>query len=64
MEQLINLHITIFGIEPIIIGMFWEDNNVEIDNIINAIEEGKPYNEYEMLTKEEQISFDKGELLF
>ena len=53
-----------FGVEPYIIGMFWSDQETVVDNILKAIEDGKPYNEYEMLTKEEQEAFDRGELLF
>ena len=53
-----------FGVEPKTIGMFWFDNEKLIENIIKAIEDGKPYDEYEMLTKEEQEDFDNGQLLF
>jgi hypothetical protein len=53
-----------FGIEPYTIGMFWNNPYIEIENIINAIETNTPYNEYEMLTKEEQKAFDNGTLLF
>lgn len=54
----------IFGEKPIIIGMFWDNQDIEIKNILNAIETNKPYNEYELLTKEEQKAFDNGSLLF
>lgn len=64
MENLIKEHIEKFGTEPYIIGMFWNSPETIIDGIIKAIEENKPYNEYKMLTKEEQKAFDDGHLLF
>lgn len=64
MENLINLHKEIFGVEPYVIGIFWHSPETVIDGIIKAIEEGQPYNEYEMLTKEEQKAFNDGNLLF
>ena len=53
-----------FGKEPNIIGMFWDDPQLVEDNIIKAIETNTPYDEYELLTDEEKIAFDKGLLLF
>ena len=64
MENLIKEHIKKFNKEPNIIGMFWNNPEQLIENIIEAIETNKPYNEYNLLTKEEQKAFDKGELLF
>lgn len=64
MENLIKKHKEKFNKEPNIIGKFWFDNEILIDNIIKAIETNTPYNEYEMLTKEEQKAFDDGNLLF
>ena len=64
MENLINEYINIFNKEPNIIGMFWNNQDQLIDNIVEAIETNKPYNEYELLSKEEQKAFDDGELLF
>ena len=57
-------HKEVFKKEPYIIGMFWHSPEIVVENILQAIKENKPYNEYEMLTKEEQKAFDKGELLF
>lgn len=54
----------VFGKEPNIIGMFWEDPDLIAENIIKAIEENKPYDEYELLTDEEKKAFDEGNLLF
>jgi len=53
-----------FDIEPIIIGIFWDDTEKEKDGIIEAIKNNKPYNERELLTKDELKAFDKGELVF
>ncbi len=57
-------HKEIFGVEPNIIGMFWFDNEILIDNIIKAIETNKPYDEYELLSDDEKKAFDNGDLLF
>ena len=54
----------VFNKEPNIIGMYWNNPDLVVENIINAIETNKPYNEYELLSKEEQKAFDNGELLF
>ncbi len=64
MENLIKLHNDTFGIDPYMIGMFWRDKGKEIDNIQQAIKDNKPYNEYNLLSKEEQKAFDSGELVF
>jgi hypothetical protein len=64
MENLINEHIKAFNKEPYIIGMFWNNQEQLVLNIEKAIETNKPYNEYELLSKEEQKAFDNGELLF
>lgn len=64
MENLIKRHKDIFSKEPYIIGMFWNNQKQLAENILKAIEDNKPYNEYELLTDEEKKAFDKGELLF
>ena len=64
MENLIKEYIRVFNKEPNTIGMFWNNQEKLINNIIEAIETNKPYNEYELLSKEEQKAFDNGELLF
>lgn len=64
MENLIKEHIKKFNKEPNIIGMFWNNPEQLIDNIIKAIEDNKPYDEYELLSKEEQKAFDDGNLFF
>lgn len=57
-------HVLKFGVKPVIIGMFWQYPNTLKDNIIEAIKNNKPYNEYELLSKDEQKDFDNGALLF
>lgn len=64
MESLISEHINKFKKEPYIIGMFWNNQKQLIENILKAIETNTPYNEYDLLSKEEQKAFDNGELLF
>lgn len=64
MENLISEYIKAFDKEPYIIGMFWNNQQQLIQNIINAIKTNKPYNEYDLLSDEEKKAFDKGELLF
>ena len=64
MENLIKEYIKVFNKEPNIIGMYWNNPDLVIENIIKAIETNTPYNEYELLSKEEQKAFDDGELLF
>lgn len=64
MKNLIKEHKQKFNKEPNIIGMYWNNQNLVIENIIKAIETNTPYNEYNLLSKEEQKAFDNGELLF
>ena len=64
MVDIIKKHFDIFGVMPIVIGMFWDDIEKETQNIENAIKTNKPYNEYDLLSDEEKKAFDKGELLF
>ena len=62
--NLIKQHKEKFNKEPNIIGMFWNDPKQLEDNLKKAIEANTPYDEYELLTDEEKIAFDKGLLLF
>lgn len=64
MESLINKHKDKFGVEPYIIGMFWDEPEYVESEILKAIESNTQYNEYEMLTKDEQKAFDNGDLVF
>ena len=64
MENLIKLYKEKFGVEPLIIGMYWNNTEQLVINLLEAIEDNKPYNEYNLLTKEERIAFNSGKLLF
>lgn len=62
--NLIKEYIKHFNKKPNIIGMFWNDPKQLEDNLTKAIETNTPCDEYELLTDEEKIAFDKGLLLF
>lgn len=64
MENLIKRHKEKFGVAPVEIGMFWNDQEQLFDNIEKAIEDNKPYNEYKDLLEEDKKAYDKGELVF
>jgi hypothetical protein len=64
MENLQNLHKEKYGVEPNVIGLLWRDIDKQIDLLIEAVEGNKPYDEYEMLTKEQKKAYDKNELTF
>lgn len=64
MENLIKEYKKVFNKEPNIIGMYWNNPNLVIENILKAIETNKPYNEYDLLSDEEKKAFDNGELVF
>lgn len=64
MKYWINKHKEQFNVEPNVIGMFWNDQEQLMNGIIEAIDSNKPYDEYLMLSKEEQEAFDKGDLIF
>lgn len=64
MESLIKDYIKAFNKEPYIIGMFWNNQKQLINNIIKAIKDNKPYNEYELLSDKEKKAFDSGDLVF
>ena len=64
MDDLIKNHIDKFGIEPYIIGMFWNNQEQLLENIFLAIENNKPYNEYNLLSDDEKRAFDKVSLVF
>ena len=64
MKALYKEHKEKFGVEPLIIGMYWNNTEQLVINLLEAIEDNKPYNEYNLLTKEERIAFNSGKLLF
>ena len=53
-----------FNKEPKIINKLWREPEKLYDNLQNSIETNTPYDEYELLTDDEKIAFDKGLLLF
>lgn len=63
-DKLTKKHIERFGVEPNVIGLLWSDIDKQIDLLIEAIKTGEPYDEYQMLSKESQEAFDKGDLIF
>ena len=64
MESLIKEYIDKFDKEPYILGMFWHSPEKLEANILKAIKDNKPYNEYELLSDEEKKAFDEGNLVF
>ncbi len=52
MNDLIKGHLEKIWREPNIIGMFWDYLEAVMDGIANAIDDGKPYDEYEKLSEE------------
>ncbi len=63
-QNLQNLHKEKYGVEPNVIGLLWNDIDEQIELLIKAVEGDKPYDEYQMLSKEDQAAFDKGDLFF
>lgn len=53
-----------FNKDPKIINKLWREPEKLYYSLRNAIETNTPYDEYELLTDEEKIAFDKGMLLF
>ena len=63
-EQLNKEHYQKFGKEPVVIGMFWSSQERMIDLLDEALEKNIHYDEYKMLSKDEQDLYDQGDLLF
>jgi len=63
-ENLHNLHKEKYGVEPNVIGYLWSDMDEQFDLLVKAVEGDKPYDEYKMMSKEEQKDFDEGNLVF
>lgn len=55
------LHKQELGVEPVIIGLHWDDVQ---ERIMDAIEQGVPYNEENELAPQELEDFESGELVF
>ena len=64
MEEAIEEHLEVFGVEPYIIGLYWSDQVELLDRIYEAIEDKQPYDERLLLTSEELEAYSKGELKF
>jgi hypothetical protein len=64
MENLVKEHIKKFGVKPKVIGMFWNRPERLADGIADAIEDGKPYDEYEKLSKDQKKAYNDGGLVF
>ena len=42
-QDVVNLHVEVFGVEPVITGaLYWESDTL-IDRILDAIDKGEPY---------------------
>jgi len=64
MDEAIEEHVEVFGVEPYVIGLFWSDQVALLDRIYEAIEDEQPYDERLLLTPEELEAYNKGELRF
>jgi hypothetical protein len=64
MKELVEEYVKVFGEEPGIIGIYWNNFDRLEENISNAIKTKKPYNELDLLTDEEIKLFNKGKLMF
>ena len=53
-----------FGSYPKKIGMIGLDEEDVLNDISKAIEDNKPYNEYNLLTNEDKKAYDNGSLVF
>jgi hypothetical protein len=63
LADVIQEHVNAFGVEPVVIGLFWRDPDAVRVGILNAIKTGKPYNERLMFSVEERAGLDVGEIL-
>ena len=64
MDEAISEHIEIFGVEPYVIGLYWANQELLLDNIYQAIEDEQPYDERLELTPDELQDYNKGQLRF
>lgn len=64
MREVIEKYVEKFGENPNIIGMFWNDQNKLIQNILNAIKTGKKYDELDLLSESELKDYKRGKLEF
>ena len=45
MEEAIEEHLEVFGVDPYIIGLYWSDQVELLDRVCKAIEDQQPYDE-------------------
>lgn len=64
LEELKAEHKEEFGIDPVIIGLYWNNEEKLIDALDRAIEEGTPYDELSKLSPSEREAYESGELVF
>ena len=56
-------HLKKFGVNPYIIGVYWRDNDLLEQLIKKAIISNKPYNELDLLNKEERDYYLQNQIL-
>lgn len=54
-------HKEVFGVDPVVIGLNWNDVH---ERISDAIMNGTPYDETKELTPQELAAFEAGDLIF
>lgn len=64
LEEIENKHNEKFGVEPKVIGFYWDDIDKLVSEIKKSIKENVPYDEYDTLTDEDKKLYDSGELVF
>jgi len=64
MQNLCQLHKDKYGVKPNVIGYLWDDTDEQFNLLVKAVEGDKPYDEYEMMSKEEQEAFDRRDVVF
>ncbi len=63
-DPLTKAHIQKFGVEPIVIGVNWNNPGFIVRGILKALETGIPYDENDQLSKDELEAFNNGDLVF
>lgn len=53
-----------YGVEPNVIGAYWNDQEEQLRLLKKAIKGTEPYDEYLMLSKEDREAWDEGQLFF
>ena len=63
LEKVTEEHKKHFGIDPVLLDTF-NDPMLLAEEIIKAIQQNKPYDEYKDLPEEDKEAYDKGRLIF